>query len=159
MKINTKDTLAERLRRRPAKPMGSPRVGSNPTGVVFVDQTYEMLPWRCRQLHRSLDRVLGLTWSHAHESFAWAVVSVPGHKFGQGPSLFVHGFESVDSMEPLASAPGSWTFRMKPCCWSQTRFCICMISMQNRSVFADGHTASNAPDLFRPPKLSGAGPG
>jgi hypothetical protein len=29
------DTLAERLRRRPAKPMGSPRVGSNPTGVVF----------------------------------------------------------------------------------------------------------------------------
>ena len=30
-----KDTLAERLRRRPAKPMGSPRVGSNPTGVVL----------------------------------------------------------------------------------------------------------------------------
>ncbi len=29
------DTLAERLTRRPAKPMGSPRVGSNPTGVVF----------------------------------------------------------------------------------------------------------------------------
>ena len=29
------DTLAERLRRRPAKPMGSPRVGSNPTGVDF----------------------------------------------------------------------------------------------------------------------------
>ena len=29
-----RDTLAERLRRRPAKPMGSPRVGSNPTGVV-----------------------------------------------------------------------------------------------------------------------------
>ena len=28
-------TLAERLRRRPAKPMGSPRVGSNPTGVVL----------------------------------------------------------------------------------------------------------------------------
>ena len=27
------------------------------------------------------------------------------------------------------------------------------------SMFADGHTASNAPDLFRPPKLSGAGPG
>ena len=25
--------------------------------------------------------------------------------------------------------------------------------------FADGHTASNKPDLFRPPKLSGAGPG
>ena len=26
-------------------------------------------------------------------------------------------------------------------------------------IVADGHTASNAPDLFRPPKLSGAGPG
>jgi hypothetical protein len=30
------DTLAEWLRRRPAKPMGSPRVGSNPTGVVVL---------------------------------------------------------------------------------------------------------------------------
>ena len=32
------DTLAERLRRRPAEPMGSPRVGSNPTGVVFLSK-------------------------------------------------------------------------------------------------------------------------
>jgi hypothetical protein len=31
--LRAKDTLAEWLRRRPAKPMGSPRVGSNPTGV------------------------------------------------------------------------------------------------------------------------------
>ena len=31
------DTLAEWLRRRPAKPMGSPCVGSNPTGVDMVD--------------------------------------------------------------------------------------------------------------------------
>ena len=31
------DTLAERLRRRPAKPMGSPRVGSNPTGVEVIE--------------------------------------------------------------------------------------------------------------------------
>ena len=29
----------------------------------------------------------------------------------------------------------------------------------NNTIVADGHTASNAPDLFRPPKLSGAGPG
>ena len=28
-----------------------------------------------------------------------------------------------------------------------------------RHVVADSHTASNTPDLFRPPKLSGAGPG
>ena len=27
------------------------------------------------------------------------------------------------------------------------------------TLSAGGHTASNAPDLFRPPKLSGAGPG
>ena len=32
-KSKPKDTLAEWLRRRPTKPMGSPRVGSNPTGV------------------------------------------------------------------------------------------------------------------------------
>ena len=31
------DTLAEWLRRRPAKPMGSPRVGSSPTGVACTD--------------------------------------------------------------------------------------------------------------------------
>ena len=31
---SARDTLAEWLRRRPAKPMGSPRVGSNPTGVA-----------------------------------------------------------------------------------------------------------------------------
>ena len=34
------DTLAERLRRRPAKPMGSPRVGSNPTGVDILVFAY-----------------------------------------------------------------------------------------------------------------------
>ena len=33
--LTATDTLAEWLRRRPAKPMG-PRVGSNPTGVDFV---------------------------------------------------------------------------------------------------------------------------
>ena len=32
-RIDIMDTLAERLRRRPAKLMGFPRVGSNPTGV------------------------------------------------------------------------------------------------------------------------------
>ena len=38
-----RDTLAERLRRRPAKPMGSPRVGSNPTGVVCHRQKEQRL--------------------------------------------------------------------------------------------------------------------
>ena len=34
--VMSTDTLAEWLRRRPAKPMGSPRVGSNPTGVDWL---------------------------------------------------------------------------------------------------------------------------
>ena len=42
------DTLAERLRRRPAKPMGSPRVGSNPTGVVSCAGCAAEW-WRCRR--------------------------------------------------------------------------------------------------------------
>ena len=44
----TQDTLAEWLRRRPAKPMGSPRVGSNPTGVELerrcFSQTNQTVP-------------------------------------------------------------------------------------------------------------------
>ena len=40
------DTLAEWLRRRPAKPMGSPRVGSNPTGVVCRTMCWTMC-WTC----------------------------------------------------------------------------------------------------------------
>ena len=31
--------------------------------------------------------------------------------------------------------------------------------LQRKPTFAGGHTASNAPDLFRPPKLTGTGPG
>ena len=34
--MRSDDTLAEWLRRRPAKSMGFPRVGSNPTGVVLA---------------------------------------------------------------------------------------------------------------------------
>ena len=44
--LRIEDTLAEWLRRRPAKPMGSPRVGSNPTGVAFpiVNGTTNAVP-------------------------------------------------------------------------------------------------------------------
>ena len=48
--ILPEDTLAERLRRRPAKPMGSPRVGSNPTGVAFVSLQMNDLCSRWSQL-------------------------------------------------------------------------------------------------------------
>ena len=56
------DTLAEWLRRRPAKPMGSPRVGSNPTGVVFAAPWPEqplLRPRRGRQLGRCFSEALG----------------------------------------------------------------------------------------------------
>ena len=43
--LRVNDTLAEWLRRRPAKPMGSPHVGSNPTGVarMCVLQVHEFI--------------------------------------------------------------------------------------------------------------------
>ena len=37
--------------------------------------------------------------------------------------------------------------------------CLLLLSGAHAIIFADGHTVSNAPDLFRPPKLSGVGPG
>ena len=41
-------------------------------------------------------------------------------------------------------------------CWGSSQL---WDSLAAGGVFADGHTVSNAPDLFRPPKLSGAEPG
>ena len=41
--INNSDTLAEWLRRRPAKPLGFAREGSNPSGVVFLPSLTELL--------------------------------------------------------------------------------------------------------------------
>ena len=53
------DTLAERLRRRPAKPMGSPRVGSNPTGVVLAfNSTDPKLP--CSTFDLRISKTLDL---------------------------------------------------------------------------------------------------
>ena len=43
------DTLAEWLRRRPAKPMGSPRAGSNPTVVGSCGSGVAALQWRQRE--------------------------------------------------------------------------------------------------------------
>ena len=47
------DTLAERLRRRPAKPMGSPRVGSNPTGVVCFGAQHHLVCGLALELARA----------------------------------------------------------------------------------------------------------
>ena len=54
--------LAEQLRRQPAKPMGSPRVGSNPTGVVFF------LRASCLSLPRSPSHFLCLLQVPARHS-------------------------------------------------------------------------------------------
>ena len=40
---STNDTLTKPLRHRPAKPMGSPCVGSNPTGVVFLQNNRKVV--------------------------------------------------------------------------------------------------------------------
>ena len=64
----------------------------------------------------------------------------------------------------------TWRFWLKFYCGGRGIFarkrlpsamvCAKISAMHWMSIeFADGHTASNAPDLFRPPKLSGAGPG
>ena len=52
--FSIKDTLAEWLRRRPAKPMESPCVGSNPTGVVLLcNQGLEpFLDLGCRRVRK-----------------------------------------------------------------------------------------------------------
>ena len=49
---------------------------------------------------------------------------------------------------------------------SQTSTIVCLpvrtqvtVWQGEKYIFADGHTVSNTPDLFRPPKLSGTGPG
>ena len=54
----------------------------------------------------------------------------------------------------VAAAPASKTAR-----WPAGRPAAIYTCCAGANVHADGHTASNAPDLFRPPKLSGAGPG
>ena len=59
--------------------------------------------------------------------------------------------ESLQNRSWVSSANQSMTPRNE--CPREDEVVSVMIS------FADGHTASNAPDLFRPPKLSGAGPG
>ena len=52
------DTLAEWSRRRPAEPMRSPRVGSNPTGVDCVSVTFA-------QAEQSHDHVLELRFTQS----------------------------------------------------------------------------------------------
>ena len=43
--------------------------------------------------------------------------------------------------------------------WGEGEGGLASLIFEGSKFIADGHTASNAPDLFRPPKLSNAGPG
>ena len=66
--MSAPDTLAEWLRRRPAKPMWSPRVGSNPTGVALSSPraaTACVSPYLC-SFHRlmTLRRLPIAKWGH-----------------------------------------------------------------------------------------------
>ena len=45
IKLYNKDTLAEWLRRRPAKPLGYTRAGSNPAGVEYYFYTKYYPRW------------------------------------------------------------------------------------------------------------------
>ena len=60
---------------------------------------------------------------------------------------------------PLALVRAPSEFGLFWRCGRADMFTCCFARMPASMAFADGHTASNAPDLFRPPKLSGAGPG
>ena len=73
------DTLAEWLRRRPAKPMGSPRVGSNPTGVVLAQTKLS------RDLFaRSLQRGRRMSPRHRARRVGQHSVSLCGRGGGSG---------------------------------------------------------------------------
>ena len=55
---NPCDTLAEWLRRRPAKPMGSARVGSNPTGVVLNKSAFVAVRAVVETIYASTEHML-----------------------------------------------------------------------------------------------------
>ena len=64
VRLRTKDTLAERLRRRPAKPMGSARVGSNPTGVDVCYTGVSLRHTMCVSAIAQTFRARGVVVSH-----------------------------------------------------------------------------------------------
>ena len=97
------------------------------------------------------------------------------HRFGQTIAHFEPGMKSCATVAfrsrpalvgftPLAAAPCSMAvalgLSLSP--WlMRSLFANGVFSFARDiiiNVFADGHTVLNAPDLFRPPKLSGTGP-
>lgn len=106
------DTLAEWLRRRPAKPMGSPRVGSNPTGVdvswvrAYVSHHPRLLstrpirPWPASQP----TAIGGVRPARARH----CGLGSPSH---HGPGTYAEASEdeSKTGLAPVSESRGIWT--------------------------------------------------
>ena len=94
--------------------------------------------------------------SHAHAGSRTRVTSMGGL------------YDAATLRAPVASRMHTHRYRLSQAILPSSELSASMagISRQKTSpqpvwtlAFAGGHTASNAPDLFRAPKLSGAGPG
>ena len=139
------DTLAEWLRRRPAKPMGSPRVGSNPTGVALGVDSDEL------GLEASGARVRAHCWKAllsgrcelARLGLCLGVASPRGHGKPVSSHLTANGLErpgqAID-VKLVASANGAWVHAGR------------MVQQRSQSrranaLMPDGHTTPNAEPL------------
>ena len=80
------DTLAEWLRRRPAKPVGSARVGSNPTGVDFGSFPFRSLA-QSTNYHSPFYIFIF--------SYRWQCVRVVKESDSKSDGLCPRGFESL----------------------------------------------------------------
>ena len=112
--ITSSDTLAEWLRRRPAKPMGSPRAGSNPAGVAY-------------QALFACIKISALLFLWSHEIFKLEIQNSTNPKTKE---IFGKSFDKVDQLgfEPRA-------FRMRSGCDTTTP----LAQLQYNSVA--GHNA------------------
>ena len=107
------DTLAERLRRRPAKPMGSPRVGSNPTGV---DTCRLLQQWR---------RFCGIPWDTAWPAThgcdthigPWQACT-PSHPASHRQAASCHVRQLTPWPCCVPDAPAQVSQRLQPSCGS-----------------------------------------
>ena len=89
------DTLAEWLRRRPAKPMGSPRVGSNPTGVASA----------CQSSHAGAMSLGFGQCTHLDQARSGAIEPTP---CGPKPSSHIAGQESPRRAAWAREGGGRW---------------------------------------------------
>ena len=111
-----KDTLAERLRRRPAKPMGSARVGSNPTGVDWLYTRGGFALHFCDKLIAHVSRARGVVVSHPL-SMRKALGSIPSVSMCSTVcSVMEPATESCSSTRgpSLWPAGGRWCKRRRP---------------------------------------------